>query len=62
MPGPTNIGLINQFAYSNTDMKQSDIAHRVGVSRETVNRVLRRRVARNLDTDKSTGRPSVTTA
>ena len=64
MPGPTDIGLRNQMiAYSNTGMKQRDIAQHLGVSRETVIRVLRRRVETgSLAPGKSTGRPHITTA
>lgn len=64
MPGPINIGLRNQVvAYSNTGMKQGEIAQIIGVSRATVNRVLRRRVETgSVDPGKSTGRPRITTA
>ena len=64
MPGPADIGLRNQvIAYSNTGMKERHIAQHLGVSRETVNRVLRRRVETgSLDPGKSTGHPRITTA
>ena len=64
MPHPTNIGLRNQMlAYRNVGMKQGEIARRLHVSRQTVNRVLRKSVLTgSLSPGKSTGRPRVTTA
>lgn len=63
MPRPTGIGTRNRIqAFADTGMSQADIAERVGVSRETVNRILKRnRETGSLVPGKSTGRPRVTT-
>ena len=63
MPRPTGTGPRNRIqAFADTGMSQADIAERVGVSRETVNRILKRnRETGSLVPGKSTGRPRVTT-
>ena len=63
MPRPTGIAQRNRiFAYAETGMTQADIAERVGVTRETVSRILKRnRETGSLDPGKSTGRPRVST-
>lgn len=63
MPRPTGIGVRNRIlAFADTGMTQTDIAERVGVTRETVSRILKRnRETGSLDPGKSTGRPRVST-
>lgn len=63
MPRPTGIGIRHQIlAYADTGMSQSAIAERVGVRRETVNRILKHnRDTGDLRPGKSTGRPRIST-
>ena len=61
MPRPTGIGVCHRIlAYADTGMTQADIAECVGITRETVNRILmRNRETGSLVPGKSTGRPRV---
>ena len=64
MPRPTPIGLRHEIlALAREGMPQGDIAGRVGVRRETVNRILHRHATTgSLEPGKSTGAPRKTTA
>ena len=64
MPRPTPIGLRHEIlALAHEGMPQGDIAGRVGVRRETVNRILHRHATTgSLEPGKSTGAPRKTTA
>ncbi|XP_076329925.1 uncharacterized protein LOC143235564 [Tachypleus tridentatus] len=64
MLGPTDVDLRNKMvAYNNAGLKQGDIAKRLDVSRQTVNRVLRRRaLTESVSLSRPTGRPRTTTA
>ena len=59
MPRPTPIGLRHEIlALAREGMPQGDIAGRVGVRRETVNRILHRHATTgSLEPGKSTGAP-----
>ena len=64
MARPTGIGIRNRIlAFSQAGLSQNAIAGRLGITRETVNRILKRnRETRRLDPGKSTGRPRISTA
>lgn len=63
MPRPTGIGVRHRIlAYADTGLSQTAIAARIGVRRETVNRILKRnQQTGSVDPGKSTGRPRVST-
>ena len=49
MPRPTNVGLRNQMiAYQDLGVKQGEIARRLGVTRQTVNKGIRLHLEHNV--------------
>ena len=64
MPRPTGIGMHHRIlAFAEEGLTQRVIAQRVGITRATVNRILKRHQdTGSVDSGKSTGRPRISTA